>query len=627
MTTQITTFNDFGLAPALVQAVADLGFEAPTPVQAKVIPPLLKGTRDLVALAQTGTGKTAAYGLPLLHLTDPALNVPQALILCPTRELCLQITRDLTSFAKHLRGIRILAVYGGSPIDTQLRALHRGVHIIVATPGRLNDVLRRKRADLSRVQRVVLDEADEMMSMGFEEDLAAILAGTPDTARTLLFSATMPRAVSAIASKYMDDPEEILVGRRNAGSDTVRHECYVVHARDRYAALRRILDCLPTIYGIVFCRTRIDTQEVAAQLVADGYSAEALHGDLTQIQRDRVMHAFRVRQRQLLVATDVASRGLDVTDLTHVINYNLPDDPDLYTHRSGRTGRAGKEGVSIVLANAREAYRLRALEAVVRKQFVHKNVPTAREVCEAQLQVVLDRVKGIQADEKRLAPYWSVIESSLESLTREDLMRRLVAKDFERFLADYEKAPDLNASTPEHRPPRREERGAGDRREHVGRGESERREPFKRVEGDRQERMGRREARAPRDRASEGPVTRLQVNVGHRNGLTPPALMTLINRATRGPMLRVGRVEIMDQTSVIEVGIEDTRDLVQMLNRQSFEGRTVQAMPLGQTGRSSSAPAYGAPKYGTPAHSAPKHSPPTHGAPKYAGPRPPRRVV
>ncbi|MEI6514658.1 MAG: DEAD/DEAH box helicase, partial [bacterium] len=335
MTTTIaTTFKDFGLAPALVQAVTDLKFETPTPVQAKVIPALLKGTRDLVALAQTGTGKTAAFGLPLLHLTDPAANVPQALVLCPTRELCLQITRDLTSFAKHLRGIRILAIYGGSPIDPQLRALHRGVHIIVATPGRLNDVLRRKRADLSGVQRVVLDEADEMMSMGFEEDLAAILTETPDTSRTLLFSATMPRAVATIANKYMDDPEEILVGHRNSGSDTVRHECYVVHAPDRYAALRRILDCLPSIYGIVFCRTRIETQEVAAHLEADGYSAEALHGDLNQQQRDRVMHAFRVRQRQLLVATDVASRGLDVTDLTHVINYNLPDDPDLYTHRS-----------------------------------------------------------------------------------------------------------------------------------------------------------------------------------------------------------------------------------------------------------------------------------------------------
>jgi ATP-dependent RNA helicase DeaD len=577
----MTTCQDFGLAPALVQAVADLGFETPTPVQAKVIPPLLKGTRDLVALAQTGTGKTAAYGLPLLHLTDPAANVPQALILCPTRELCLQITRDLTAFSKHLRGIRILAVYGGSPIDTQLRALHRGVHIIVATPGRLNDVLRRKRADLSRVQRVVLDEADEMMSMGFEEDLAAILAGTPDTARTLLFSATMPRSVAAIASKYMDDPEEILVGRRNAGSDTVRHECYVVHARDRYAALRRILDCLPTIYGIVFCRTRIDTQEVATQLVADGYSAEALHGDLTQIQRDRVMHAFRVRQRQLLVATDVASRGLDVTDLTHVINYNLPDDPDLYTHRSGRTGRAGKEGVSIVLANAREAYRLRALEAVVRKQFVHKSVPTAREVCAAQLQVVLDRVKGIEADERRLAPYWPAIESSLASLTREDLMRRLVARDFDRFLTDYEKAPDLNATTPE-RSPRRDGSGAGDRP--AARGVGDRREPSRREDGDRHERGGRREARASRDLPPEGPVTRLQLNVGRRNALTPPALMTLINRATRGPMLRVGRVEILDQTAMVEVCSADTRDLVQMLNRMSFDGREIHAAPIGRTG-------------------------------------------
>jgi ATP-dependent RNA helicase DeaD len=565
MTTTIaTTFKDFGLAPALVQAVTDLKFETPTPVQAKVIPALLKGTRDLVALAQTGTGKTAAFGLPLLHLTDPAANVPQALVLCPTRELCLQITRDLTSFAKHLRGIRILAIYGGSPIDPQLRALHRGVHIIVATPGRLNDVLRRKRADLSGVQRVVMDEADEMMSMGFEEDLAAILTETPETSRTLLFSATMPRAVATIANKYMNDPEEILVGHRNSGSDTVRHECYVVHAPDRYAALRRILDCLPSIYGIVFCRTRIETQEVAAHLEADGYSAEALHGDLNQQQRDRVMHAFRVRQRQLLVATDVASRGLDVTDLTHVINYNLPDDPDLYTHRSGRTGRAGKEGVSIVLANSREAYRLRSLEAVVRKPFVHKKVPTGREVCEAQLQVLLDRVKGLGADEKRLAPYWPTIEASLLSLTREELMRCLVARDFDRFLSDYDKAPDLNAGAPE-RSSRRDGRDGRD-----GRGEGNRRERFERG--------------ATRGSSSQGAVTRLQVNLGRRNGMMPPVLMSILNRATPGPMLRMGRIEIMEHASVIEV-FGDTGDLVQRLNQQSYEGRQIEAKPVGRPGR------------------------------------------
>ena len=556
----MTAFNEFGLAPALVQAVEELGFEAPTPVQAKVIPALIKGTRDLVALAQTGTGKTAAFGLPLLHLTDPAVVAPQALILCPTRELCLQIARDLGSFARHLRGIRIVAVYGGAPIDTQLRALHRGVHIIVATPGRMNDVLRRKRADLSRVQRVVLDEADEMMSMGFEEDLAAILTEAPDSARTLLFSATMPRSVAGMASRYMDDPEEILIGHRNAGSETVRHECYVVHARDRYAALRRILDCLPSIYGIVFCRTRAETQEVAAHLMADGYSAEPLHGDLTQVQRDRVMHAFRVRERQLLVATDVASRGLDVTDLTHVINYNLPDDADLYTHRSGRTGRAGKPGVSIVLANAREAYRLRYLEAAVRRPFVHKRVPAGRDVCEAQLQWVLERIQGMAVDEHRLAPYWSTIEAALASLTREELVRRLVARDFGRFLDAYERAPDLNAAPPE-RPRRFEPRNgnaAGERRDGRDYGRP----------------APRREHRMP------GPATMLMINLGRRNAVTPPALMTLINRATRGPMLRIGRVDIMDETSLVEIGAEDTQDLVQMLNRQRFEGRAVRAMPV-----------------------------------------------
>ncbi len=555
----MTAFDDFGLAPALLQAVRDLGFERPTPVQGKVIPAFLKNSRDLVALAQTGTGKTAAYGLPLLQMTDPASAATQAVILCPTRELCLQIAKDLSAFSKHQRGVRILAVYGGASIDTQLRALHRGVHIIVATPGRLSDVLRRKRADLSQVRWAVLDEADEMMSMGFQEELEAILAEVPDAARTLLFSATMPRAVAAMASKYMDDPEEILVGQRNAGSDTVRHECYVVHARDRYPALKRIIDNQPSIYGIIFCRTRAETQEVAAHLAADGYNADALHGDLTQVQRDRVMHAFRIRKLQLLVATDVAARGLDVNDLTHVINYNLPDDADVYTHRSGRTGRAGKEGVSVVIANAREEYRLRSLESVVRKRFTHKSVPSGRDVCMAQLQGLLERIKAIPVDEGQLGPYLPAIDDALAGMTREELARRLVGREFNRFLDYYKDAPDLNVKAPERRG--RHERGDGDTR------------PA------RPERQG---GGSRRDERPSGPVSRLLINIGRRNGVTPPVLMTLINRATRGPMLPIGRIEVMDQSSMVEVYAEDTRDLMQTLNQMRFENRQVRVMPMGR---------------------------------------------
>jgi ATP-dependent RNA helicase DeaD len=537
-----------------------------------VIPALIKGSRDLVALAQTGTGKTAAYGLPILQLTQPENVVPQALVLCPTRELCLQITRDLTAFSKHLRGIRILAVYGGSSIDTQLRALHRGVHIIVATPGRMNDIVRRQRVDLTQIQRVVLDEADEMMTMGFEEDLAAILGAVPDSARTLLFSATMPRSVASMASRYMDDPEEILVGRRNAGSDTVRHECYVVHARDRYEALRRILDCLPTVYGIIFCRTRLETQEVSAQLAADGYSAEALHGDLTQVQRDHAMHVFRVRERQLLVATDVASRGLDVTDLTHVINYNLPEDTDLYTHRSGRTGRAGKEGVSIVLANAREGHRLQILEATVRKQFLHKRVPTGKEVCEARLKMALAAVKDAPPDVGRLEPYWSVIEAELESMSREALIRCLVARDMDRILSHYDRAPDLNVVLP----------GRGARHERSGRDHRNGRP----VRGE-----GFADQTGPDGRhAPEGAVTRVQVNVGQRNALTPKDLLSLINRATRGPMLRVGRVRIMEHASVFDVCGEDPRALLAMLSQLRFDGRSIRATVIGRSDGHARAP-------------------------------------
>lgn len=544
-------FNAFGLTPSLLQAVQELGFETPTPVQSKVIPLILQNTRDLVVLAQTGTGKTAAYGLPLLHLTDPQDRATQALILCPTRELCLQIVKDLTAFARHTRDVRIVAVYGGSSIVDQIRALNRGAQVIVATPGRMLDVLRRKRADLSGVKRVVLDEADEMMNMGFQEDMEAILKEVPDASRRLLFSATMPRQVAAMAGKYMQDPEEVLLGRRNSGSDTVTHECYKVHAKDRYAALRRLIDVNPGLYAIVFCRTRAETQFVATKLTADGYNADALHGDLTQNQRDSVMNAFRARTTQILVATDVAARGLDVNDLSHVINYNLPDEADLYTHRSGRTGRAGKVGISMAIIHVHEEHKLRAIESILKKQFVNKPVPSGEQVCAAQLSGLLQRIRQINVDETPCDGLMPAVRALVEELSPEEMAKRLILRDFARFLADYRQAPDLNAGVCTERRAYRERGG---------------RQP-------------------DAERRSDADAAQFRINLGHRNELTPAALIGLINRATRGPMRRVGRIHIMDQASVFQMLPEDARTILPYLNGSVFNQREVRVVPVtGGTG-------------------------------------------
>ncbi|OGV68575.1 MAG: hypothetical protein A2283_10880 [Lentisphaerae bacterium RIFOXYA12_FULL_48_11] len=542
------TFSEFGLVPALMQAVTDLGFETPTPIQSKVIPLLLKHERDLVGLAQTGTGKTAAYGLPLLQLTDIHSHATQVLILCPTRELCLQIAGDLSDFAKHMRGVKILAVYGGASIGDQIKALSRGVHIIVATPGRMNDVLRRKKARLEGVQRVVLDEADEMLKMGFEEDLKAILDEVPDSARTFLFSATMPKQVAAIAGKYMHNPEEIIVGQRNSGSEKVKHECYMVHAKDRYPALKRILDYYRDIYGIVFCRTRIETQEVAGMLMADGYNADALHGDMSQDQRDRVMKNFRNRSLQILVATDVAARGLDVNDLTHVINYNLPDEADGYTHRSGRTGRAGKEGISVAIVNMREEYKIHMIERIIRKKFEHKSVPSASQVCESRLVGLVEQIKQVKVDDKHVDRYMPVINAALVEMSKEEIIKRFVMLEGKRFLDYYKNAPDLNA---------------GGSHSHGAQNRQDKRGSY---------RQGNDE------RSSDNEMVRLRVNIGSRNGLTPSDLISAINRATPGPMVRIGRIAIEEHESVFEISEADAEFLMPTLNEATYHGRDVRAV-------------------------------------------------
>lgn len=546
----MSSFSGYGLSPALLKAVAELGFETPTPVQDKVIPLLLKGQRDLVALAQTGTGKTAAFGLPLLQLTDPEMHQIQALILAPTRELCLQIAKDLADYGRFAPHLRVLPVYGGAPIHVQMRALARGVHILVATPGRLNDLMRRGSVKLEHVQRVVLDEADEMLNMGFQEDLETILKDVPEKARTLLFSATMPRQVTAIAGKYMHDPEEIILGKRNAGAENVTHECYTVHARDRYQALKRIIDARPGFYGIVFCRTRHETQEVAGKLAGDGYNSDTLHGDLSQDQRDRVMRGFRQRAVQILVATDVAARGLDVDDLTHIVNYDLPGDPDVYTHRSGRTGRAGKAGVSIVLVHMREDYKIRIIERLMNKRFEYKTVPGGREVCEAQLVAHLEQVRNMKPAGGDLDAFMPKVNELLDGLSREELVRRFVQHGMSRFLDYYRNAVDLNVAHHHDRPDR----------------------PDRAAPGPRPERGG------PAGGPPAGDVVRMRINLGARNGLTPQMLISVINRATPGPKLRVGRIRILEQDSVFEVSAETAGIILPNLNQADFHGRRVRAV-------------------------------------------------
>ena len=445
-------FEALGFSNAIIKAVTELGFETPTPIQEKVIPELLKGDTDLVALAQTGTGKTAAFGLPLTHLIDFASRDTQAVIICPTRELCMQITRDLQSYTKYIDGANIVAIYGGASIDNQSRDIKKGAQIVVATPGRLNDMIDRRRVNLSNVRFAVLDEADEMLNMGFKEDLDTILSQTPAEKNTWLFSATMPDEVLRISKNYMSNPIEITAGTKNAGNENIEHVYYIVHARDKYPALKRIADSNPDIFAIVFCRTRIETQEIADKLIKDGYNADALHGDLSQSQRDHVMKRYRSRSLQMLVATDVAARGIDVQDVTHVINYALPDEIENYTHRSGRTARAGKTGVSIAIINMKEVGKIRIIERIIKKKFTQASVPTGFQACETQLFSLVKKIHEVEVNEKAIEAYLPKIYDELKELTREDIIKRFVSTEFNRFLDYYKNAPDLNASVGRDRP-------------------------------------------------------------------------------------------------------------------------------------------------------------------------------
>ncbi len=559
------TFIETGLRKEIISAISELGFETPTPIQAESIPHILTSDQDLIALAQTGTGKTAAFGLPAIHRIDTTKKEPQTIVLCPTRELCLQITRDLESYAKKIKGLKILAVYGGSSIDTQIRALKKGVQIVVGTPGRTRDLIKRKRLSLGSIERVILDEADEMLTMGFKEELDAILETTPEEKQTLLFSATISKEVKRISKKYMNDPLEIAVAKENVGATNVEHVYYMVQARHRYEVLKRIADMNPNLYAIVFCRTRRETMEVSNKLMADGYNADVLNGDLSQAQRDEVMGKFRTKHLQVLVATDVAARGIDVNDLTHVINYNLPDDPEVYTHRSGRTGRAGRDGISIVIIHSREANRIRFIERQSSIKFTREQVPSGRDICETQLFTLIDRVKKVKVDEQQIEPFLPEVYEKLQDLSREDLIQHFVSAEFNRFLDYYKNARDINIyGRGDDRDDRRDRRGG--RRDRDGR------------RGDR--RRDSRDERAPRDRREKrskserrkSSYTRLHINVGSKNKLTPARLIGVINEGLDSSSAGIGKIEILKKFSFFEIEQGMEKQLMDSLKGESYEG-------------------------------------------------------
>lgn len=539
------TFEELGVRAELCRAVEEMGFAAPMPVQEAVIPELLSGQHDLIALAQTGTGKTAAYGLPLLQRTDGELRSVQSIILCPTRELCLQIADDLKDFARFLPSIRIVPVYGGSSIESQIRALKRGAHVIVATPGRLLDLMRRGIAKVDEVRIVVLDEADEMLSMGFEEDIATILGEMPKTRQTLLFSATMSREVETVATRYLTDYQEIVVGSRNEGAEHVNHVYYMVNARDKYAALKRLADYYPRIYAIVFCRTRAETAEIADALIRDGYNAEALHGDLSQAQRDLTMQKFRQHRTQLLVATDVAARGLDVDDLTHVINYGLPDDIENYTHRSGRTGRAGKHGTSFSIIHTRERSKVRRIEKVIGKTFERGILPEPREICAKQLYNAIDRLEHTEVNETEIAPFMPEVMRKLEWLSREDLVKRMVTQAFGRFLAYYASAEPI--VQPEERSSRSEKSGKP---------------------------KAKRTKNAEGHYVAEDGYVRLFLNMGKRDNFYAREIINLINRYTHGHVA-IGRIDLLVNCSFFEVPDADVDRVMHSMRRAQVAGRKV----------------------------------------------------
>ena len=532
------TFEELGVCEDIRRAIDEMGFVEPMPIQEQVIPYLLGNRNDVIALAQTGTGKTAAFGIPVLQRIDPGQKHTQAVILSPTRELCLQIADDLKDFSRYMTGIHIEAVYGGASIGEQIRALKHGAHIIVATPGRLLDLMNRGTACLDKVYNVVLDEADEMLNMGFSESLNAILAGVPQERNTLLFSATMSREIEKIAQNYLSDYKEIVVGSRNEGAENVNHIYYMVHAKDKYLALKRIVDYYPKIFAIVFCRTKIETQEVADWLIRDGYNAESLHGDLSQQQRDLTILKFRNHLTQLLVATDVAARGLDVDDLTHVINYGLPGDVESYTHRSGRTGRAGKKGTSISIVHSKEKFRIREIEKTIGKSFTEAEIPRAEDICKKQLYRVMDQIVKTDVDEEQIAPFMQDINRYFEYIEKDDIIKKIVSREFGRFLAYYADAPEIEKPVTAKR-----------------------------------ERQKQNDVQKRQNKAQKG-YRRLFINLGKADGFYPGELMQFLNKHLRGRQ-PVGHIDLLSTISYFEVPREDAAKVMRALDGTFYKNRQV----------------------------------------------------
>ena len=544
------TFEELGVCEPIRKAIEELGFVQPMPVQEAVIPYLLGNGNDVIALAQTGTGKTAAFGIPLLERIDTSRRETQALVLSPTRELCLQITDDLRDFAKYMDGIHVEAVYGGAAIEPQMRALKKGVEIIVATPGRLVDLMHRGYARLEQVSNIVLDEADEMLNMGFSDSINEIFESLSADHHTLMFSATMSKEVERVAKKYLHDYKEIVVGSRNEGAENVNHIYYMVNAKDKYLALKRIVDYYPRIFAIIFCRTKVETQEIADKLIKDGYNAESLHGDLSQQQRDLTMQKFRNHLTQLLVATDVAARGLDVDDLTHVINFGLPDDIENYTHRSGRTGRAGKKGTSISIVHSREKFKIRNIEKEIGKEFVKAEIPSAEEICKKQLYKVMDQIVKTDVDDEEIAPFMQDINRYFEYIDKEELIKKIVSLEFGKFLAYYAEAPEIEEVKP-----------------------------------DKKEKKPQSDKQKLQNKAAKG-YKRLFINLGRRDGFYPGELMQTLNRFVGGRQ-EVGHIDLLDTISYFEVPEKDAKKVMIQLSGIRYKGRTVRCNDADEGGKAS----------------------------------------
>ena len=528
----MANFKDIGVNKELLKSIREMGFETPTPIQKESIPYLLTSHQDLISLAQTGTGKTAAFGLPIIQQTDPKIKHVQAIVLCPTRELCIQIAKDLTAYSKYLDYVKILPVYGGTNIENQIKSIKKGVQIIVGTPGRTKDLIKRKILKLDIVNKVVLDEADEMLSMGFKDDLDFILDRTSNNRQTMLFSATMSKEVLSISKKYMKDAKEIAVAKVNSAAKNVEHHIYDVSSRHKYDALKRIADYNPNIYGIVFCRTRRQTKEITKKFINDGYNADAIHGDLSQGQRDEVMSRFRDKSLQMLIATDVAARGLDVEDLTHIINYSLPDDPEIYTHRSGRTGRAGKNGISIAISNSRESRKIKSIENKSQIKFLKKEVPTGKDICSIQLFKLIEKIEKVKVDDKQIEPYLDDIYKKLEWLSREDLIKHFVSAEFNKFLEYYKNSNNIN------------NKGV----------------------------KSRSDSKFKNGRSNRNSFVNYSINIGRKKGVTPIELISLINRVMKSNQIEIGKIDIRGDHTIFEMDKSLSTDLSKGIKKINFRG-------------------------------------------------------